>query len=166
MQMPSCVSVLTVTDTYLGSLYIAPRFSCFCWRRWIAPIKGVCQNLWAETTSCSTGSRGIKTMLVLCDHIKCLQSLSFNNRGCDWDCHSLYVYVSLCGVFPFSCLLPPGGKWGLRLKQRWWTWDAAGTSTCSSHRFYPEGQDLETSLTQSAGSILCVSTSESPQKSF
>lgn len=27
MQMPSCVSALTLIDTYLGSLYIAPCFS-------------------------------------------------------------------------------------------------------------------------------------------
>lgn len=107
-----------------------------------------------------------KTMLVLCDHIKCLQALSFNNSGCDWDCHSLYVCVSLCGVFSFSCLAQPRGKWGLRLKQSWWTWDAAGTSTCSSHPLYPAGQDLETSLTQSAGSVLFVSISKSPQKEY
>lgn len=56
-------AILTVIDTYLSFPYIAPHFSCFCWRRWIAPIKCVCQNLWAETTSCSTSSWGIKLCL-------------------------------------------------------------------------------------------------------
>lgn len=82
---------------------------------------------------------GNKTMLVLCNHIKCLQPLSFNNSGCDLDCHSLCLCVSLCGVFSFTCLQQPRGKWGSGPKLNWCTWDAAGTSTCSSHPSVPWG---------------------------
>lgn len=39
---------------------------------------------------------GNKTLLVLCNHIRRLQALNFNNSGQDWDCQYLYVFVSYC----------------------------------------------------------------------
>lgn len=60
MQIACCVSVLTTIDPLLGSPYIFSYFSRFCSRWWIAPIRVVCENLLAETTSCSPGSLEIK----------------------------------------------------------------------------------------------------------
>lgn len=113
MPMPGWVSALTVTDTCLAFLYFASHFSCFCWRRWIVPIKGICQNLWAETTSCSPGGHGNKTELVLSCHIKCSHSLSFSSRGFDSDCHTLCISFFLSSTT---------GAWS-----HWGTWLVANT---------------------------------------
>lgn len=56
--LPRCQAV-TVTDTYLSLLYITTHPSRCRWRRWIVLMKGVCQNLWAGTSSCSTGGLGV-----------------------------------------------------------------------------------------------------------
>lgn len=130
MQMPSCASVLTVTDTYISALYIAPCLSC-CWRRWIAPIKG-------ESVGCSDQCRqtGSKTVLVLCKRMKGSQAA---NSGCHFFCAVFFIQLSLRS--------PKRSEvWG------WNGADAHDTRAGPSYPSYTEG--LETSFAQLTVKVL------------
>lgn len=164
MQIPSCVSIVTVIDISHFSLYCS-SFLLVLLKAMDRSHQGHLSKSVGWNNQLQHQRPGNKTMLVLCNRIKCLQAVSFNNSGRDWDCHSVCVFVSCCGVFSFSCLTRPRGKSVLRQKQSRWTWDTAGTSTCSSHHPYPESQDPET-LTQSTGSRPFVSVPQSLQKEY
>lgn len=129
MQISSLVSVLTVIDIYLSFLDIAPRFSCYCWRQWITPIKGIFQNLWAETTSCSIRSQWIKLCFCFATISNAYRLWASTIVGVT-EIVTLYMWINLCVVFSFSCLSQPWGECGLRLKQSWWTWDQAASRNC------------------------------------
>lgn len=164
MQMPSCVSVLTVIDTHLSSLLYCSPFLLLLLKAMDRSHQGRLSESvgWNDQLQHRRRRRpGNKAMLVLGDHIECSQAPSFNNSGCDWDCHSLYVCINLRGVFSFSRVPQPRVKRGLRLKPSWWTWDAAGPQPVARTLPHPECQDGETSIKLSAGNTLFVSIDQS-----